>query len=70
MKSLAEKLNSQEINETYENDIKRMRKKMKAAQVNPEIINIVENTNWHPDGYVKIEDLVDILCIIYDKRFN
>lgn len=70
MKDLREKLNSQEINETYENDIKRMRKKMKAAQVNPKIIDIVENTNWHPDGYVKIEDLVDILCIIYDQRFN
>lgn len=70
MKDLKEKLNSQEINETYENDIKRMRKKMKAAYVNPEIINKVENTNWHPDGYVKIEDLVDILCILYDKRFD
>ena len=70
MKNLTEKLNSQEINETYENDIKRMKKKMKAAQVNPKIINIVENTNWHPDGYVKIEDLVDILCIIYDQRFD
>lgn len=70
MKDLKEKLNSQEINETYENDIKRMRKKMKDAWVNPKIINIVENTNWLPDGYVKIEDLVDILCILYSERFD
>ena len=70
MKDLKEKLNSQEINETYENDIKRMKKKMKDAWVNPKIIDIVENTNWHPDGYVKVEDLVDILCILYSERFD
>lgn len=70
MKDLKEKLNSQEINETYENDIKRMRKKMKDAWVNPKIIDMIETTNWHPDGYVKIEDLVDILCILYKERFD
>lgn len=70
MKDLKEKLNSQEINETYENDIKRMKKKMKDAWVNPKIISKVETTNWNPDGYVKIEDLVDILCILYSERFD
>lgn len=70
MKDLKEKLNSQEINETYENDIKRMKKKMKDAWVNPKIINMIENTNFLPDGYVKIEDLVDILCILYSERFD
>jgi len=70
MKDLKEKLNSQEINETYENDIKRMKKKMKDAWVNPKIIDMIETTNWHPDGYVKIEDLVDILCVLYKERFD
>ena len=78
MKSIKEKLNENIIDDQKIDEValyggdpyrERLHKQMNDAWVPKSIIEIIDQTKF-PNGLVKFDTLVEILCEIYKDKFN